>query len=684
MRAPPLRLNAAGALALLLGSALHVKGQPASPTLTPLHTFTGCAEFPAQPCDGISPNGLVIGTGGVLYGTTEAGGSGVSNILIANENGSGTVFSLTPPLAAGGQWTETILYSFQGGGPYSLPPADGGFPLGVVIGSGGVLYGTTGFGGTGTEGCLTNGQNPPFSIGCGTVFSVTPPLTPGGPWTQNVLWNFAAGAEPSLNSIVFDVGGVLYGATIGNDAVDFGCGYVYSLSPPSTFSGGQWSLAALYSFSRTAGDCGLNSGVVIGDRSLLYGFEYAYGPPEAGMVFSLTPPSASGQPWAENALYTFPEPLSLVAGVGGVLYGTAYTASSPYGIVFSLTPPNQPGGIWTEATIYNFTANEPAAGLAIGSGDVLYIVTNPCPGAVACLYSLTPPAQPGGAWTKATLHDFTGGSDGCVPSSPLVTGTDGTLYGTTGICPAGGDGTVFSIKLATPKPSINPGGLVTAASYAAPVAPGSIASVFGSFFVPSVGVTQLPLPETLAGLSLQFNTISTAPLFFVSGGQVNLQVPWELAGQAQGSLTATLNGQSGTAQTVNLATFAPAIFTTNAQGSGPGAILDASNRLVDASNPATPGSTVLQIFCTGLGPVTNQPQTGSPAPLTSLSYTLTTPTVKIGGALAGITFSGLAPGYVGLYQVNAEVPAGLTANTAAPVVISMQGTSSNTVTIAVQ
>jgi minor extracellular serine protease Vpr len=163
-----------------------------------------------------------------------------------------------------------------------------------------------------------------------------------------------------------------------------------------------------------------------------------------------------------------------------------------------------------------------------------------------------------------------------------------------------------------------------------------------------------------------------------------IKIPVELAGQPQATLAATLYAQTGAAQTVNLATFAPAIFTMNARGSGQGAILDASNHLVDSSNPATPGSTVLQIFCTGLGPVSNQPRTGSPAPLTSPAYTTFTPTVTIGGVAADVSFSGLAPGYVGLYQVNARVPAGLTAGLAVPVVISMQGAASNTVTIAVE
>ena len=119
----------------------------------------------------------------------------------------------------------------------------------------------------------------------------------------------------------------------------------------------------------------------------------------------------------------------------------------------------------------------------------------------------------------------------------------------------------------------------------------------------------------------------------------------------------------------------------NTQGTGQGAILDTSYRLVDPSNPTTAGSFVL-IFCTGLGAVTNQPPTGSPAPSSPLAWA-TTPTVMIGGALANVQFAGLAPYYVGLYQVNAQVPAGSAIGSAVPVVISVGGVQSNTVTIAV-
>jgi uncharacterized protein (TIGR03437 family) len=238
-----------------------------------------------------------------------------------------------------------------------------------------------------------------------------------------------------------------------------------------------------------------------------------------------------------------------------------------------------------------------------------------------------------------------------------------------------------------PAPSINAGGVVNAASSAAgsPVAPGSIATAYGSFPVNSLTTSPgAPLPNSLAGLSMQFGSGTKVPLFAVSGGQVNFQVPWELAVQSQSPLSATANGQTSAAQIVSLAAFAPGIFSMNSQGAGQGAILDSSYRLVDSSNPATAGGTVIQIYCTGLGAATNQPASGSAALSSPLSYTTATPTVMIGGAEASVLFSGLAPGSVGEYQVNALVPAGSAKGSAVQVVIAIGGASSNIVTIAVQ
>jgi uncharacterized protein (TIGR03437 family) len=339
------------------------------------------------------------------------------------------------------------------------------------------------------------------------------------------------------------------------------------------------------------------------------------------------------------------------------------------------------GGLATQAKLNN------PKGIALDSSGNLYIAdTDNCairmvnaatgvittiagiPPAVAGALAVCGSTGDGGLATSAQLN---------FPSGVAVNG--GKVY----IADFGNN----AVRLLTPAaevPKINAGGVVNDASYSAPVAPGSIAAVFGDFFLTAGSSdTDLPLVSTLQSLSFQFGG-TAAPLYFVSGGQVNFQVPWELAGQSTATLTATLNGTSGAAQTATVAAFAPAIFTLNSQGTGPGAILDSSYDLVDSNNPATAGTTTILIYCTGLGAVANQPATGSPGPSSPLAETTTAPTVTIGGVTANVSFSGLAPGYVGLYQVNALVPAGVAAGSAVPVAISIGGVTSNTATIAVQ
>ncbi len=243
----------------------------------------------------------------------------------------------------------------------------------------------------------------------------------------------------------------------------------------------------------------------------------------------------------------------------------------------------------------------------------------------------------------------------------------------------------LSIPVGNLAPIINSGGVVNGASFAAgaAVAAGSIASVFGANLASSSTVAgAAPLPTTLGGASVRANGIA-APLFFVSPSQINFQIPWELLGQTQASITVTVNGVTSSPQTINLAVFAPGIFATNQQGSGQGAILDAQGRLVDSAAPARRGD-LLQVFCNGLGAVTNPPPSGATAAGNPLSTTTTVPTVTIGGIPAAVSFSGLAPGFVGLYQVNVRVPDNAPIGSAVPVVLTIGGATSNPVTLAVQ
>ena len=252
------------------------------------------------------------------------------------------------------------------------------------------------------------------------------------------------------------------------------------------------------------------------------------------------------------------------------------------------------------------------------------------------------------------------------------------------------------IRVLTPGPGppllISASSIVNAASFTPgmPLVPGSIATVFGTF--PETSLTLaggVPLPNSLAGLSIVFEHGMQAPLLAVTSGQVNFQVPWELGGTSQVSLAATVDAQTTAAQSMSLAPFAPGLFVVQGGGMQVGAVLDnASGILIDSRHPAIPGSTILQIYGTGFGAVTNQPATGAPALGAPLSQTTTVPTVSIGypPVSAQVLYSGLAPGLVGVYQVDALVPAAVQCSSFCflPLTVSIGGAVSNSVSVAVQ
>jgi uncharacterized protein (TIGR03437 family) len=237
------------------------------------------------------------------------------------------------------------------------------------------------------------------------------------------------------------------------------------------------------------------------------------------------------------------------------------------------------------------------------------------------------------------------------------------------------------------QPSISVGGILNSASWTPTVAAGSIASAFGNNFGSALTASTYPLLTALWFTSFKAGT-QFAPLFMTSCNQVNMQIPWEDAGLTQVPITANVGGLISPPQMATLAPFAPGIFTMNQSGSGQGAVEIASTGQLAAfpgtnSRPVTQGEYVV-IYCTGLGAVSNQPATGSAAMASPLSFTLTTPTVTIGGVSARVTFSGLTPGFAGLYQVNALVPAGVAPGATTNLILSIGGFPANTVTIATQ
>jgi uncharacterized protein (TIGR03437 family) len=341
----------------------------------------------------------------------------------------------------------------------------------------------------------------------------------------------------------------------------------------------------------------------------------------------------------------------------------------------------------TLPSVLSTTPASGAAGVATGS-NLSALFSEPMDPSTITTGTFT--LQQGATSISGTVT-YSGSTATFVPSGGLAVGTTYTATITSGVKDLSGNAlaaplvwSFATVAAASTAPVINVSGTVNAADYVPGVVAGSIAAVFGNNLAIGQASSALPapLPATLAQSSFTIGT-QAMPLYTATPTQVNVQIPWEVAGQTQTSITATVNGVASNTEITPLVPFAPGIFTTNMTGTGQGAILIAGTaQLASAGTPATRGSYV-SIFCTGLGAVTNQPATGSAALATPLSLTNATPTVNIGGVAATVGYSGLAPGFVGLYQVNAQVPASLSPG-AVTVVLSIGNISSNSATIVVQ
>jgi len=363
--------------------------------------------------------GLVADDKGNLYGTTSGGGT--YNL--------GTVFELKPVL--GGQWTETILHSFDG--------SDGALPLsGLVLDPAGNLYGATASGGTDNS---------------ATAFELTPS---SGGWKFSVLYD--AG---SYGNLVLDKAGNLYG-TGGPGKYDEGDVFELMSGPAG------WTENVLYSFcakSHCVDGAGPYAGPIWDTSGNLYGTTQSggKGSPDYGTAYKLKH-NPDGT-WQHLLLHSFPSfptdgevvYAGLVFDGSGDLYGATNSGgghlcgqTSTCGTLFKLS--REANGLWKETILYRFpnpyNGNSPGAslvfdqatgnlyGTAAGGGN------NTCSNGCGVVFKLTPNSN--GTWKYSVLHRFTG-SDGAYPAAALILDQKGNLYGTTTLGGAGGYGVVFEI-----------------------------------------------------------------------------------------------------------------------------------------------------------------------------------------------------------------------------------------------
>jgi len=331
---------------------------------------------------GYAPLGPLVVENGDLYGVADGGAVSCG---AHSSSACGLIVQLSPPAIHGEAWHSEIIHSFGGGATGWAPSA----PL--TLGPNGVLYGVTRYG--------VGSPKKPCPQGCGTVFSVTPPAAKGDPWLTAVIYQFRGGKDGQnpITQLSIDSNGVLYGTSQGADpSCSLGCGTIYSLTPPAT-PGAPWTHTVLHIFVSKHPAGGLKPGqVVVGNGGILYGTTSQGGPKNFGTVFALRPPISSGAPWTEKLLYSFTDasdggtPFApLAIGVSQALYGTTsqggdlnctQAANVGCGVAYELKPPATKGGAWTFSALHAFTGGADGGlavpGIALNSKGVLFGATS--------------------------------------------------------------------------------------------------------------------------------------------------------------------------------------------------------------------------------------------------------------------------------------------------------------------
>lgn len=244
------------------------------------------------------------------------------------------------------------------------------------------------------------------------------------------------------------------------------------------------------------------------------------------------------------------------------------------------------------------------------------------------------------------------------------------------------------------------------AGFGAAISPGALIAIFGSDLAFGRGpggvqnAAAKPLPTSLGGVSVKIGD-RFAPLIFVSPGQIAAVVPFEVSGSSTQMTVVTGPNASGNTVTVNLSPTSPGIFSANQQGTGQGIVLhnpdpDPNGTVVApagsipgrATRPIRPGE-FMTIYAVGLGPVTPSIPSGlAPVDAGNPLRRLVGPiTVRLGGqavSAANVPFAGLNPNFVGLYQVDVQIPSGVPTGDAVSLqLVTSEGQTSNTVTIAI-
>jgi uncharacterized protein (TIGR03437 family) len=599
----------------------------------------------------------------------------------------------------------TTLVTFNG--------TNGAVAESLVLGTDGNFYGTTSQGG---------GVSCPLSVGCGTVFK----MTPGG--TLTTLYSFDGTDGQSPLGLIQATDGNFYGPTGGGAS---GKGTVFKMTPGGTLTtlcsfgpGANLIQATDGNFYGTAGGGDYGSGTIFKMTlgcalTTLYSFEGGadpfaplvqatdgnfygttpQGPPTGlpvissgpGSVFKITPEgtfttlySFCSQGNEANCAEGANSEAALIQATDGNFYGTtALGGSDGWGTIFKITP----GGMLT--TLYSFTFGadgaEPIAPL-IQATDGNFYGTTRYGGAAfvygtasgGTIFKITP------AGTLTTVYGFTGGPDGGIPVTGLVQGTNGSLYGTTS---AGGNsnyGTIFSLSLpAATLPAI--GSVANAASFQAGIVPNSWITIFGTNLSSITdnwanAIINGNLPTSLDGVKVSVGEEPTY-ISYISPTQINALAP--NVGPGVASVTVTNSSGASSPVTAIAQIAQPAFFQWGnyAVATHQDYSLAAKNGTIPGVTtvPAAPGEVII-LWGTGFGPTTPSAPVGVEVPFGTTYYTANTVTVTVGSTPATVYATALSPGFAGLYQVAIQIPTSL-ASGDYPVIATVSDESSPSTTL---
>jgi uncharacterized protein (TIGR03437 family) len=271
-----------------------------------------------------------------------------------------------------------------------------------------------------------------------------------------------------------------------------------------------------------------------------------------------------------------------------------------------------------------------------------------------------------------------------IPMPTSAFGGGGFPGGGGGFPGGGGGGGGFTPPAATgsttPTPTVNSKGAVNLASYQTTVSQNGLLSIFGQNMAASGSATSTPLPTVMGGSCVTLDS-TPLPLFMTSPQQINAQIPSTVtAGSHSLVVRSIANKAASASQTLTVSKYAPAVFVDPSTKQA--AIMHADGSYVTPSNPTTRDEQ-LMMFATGLGIPTGVTLTAGtpappspPAPVKGVEVYFGNPSYSNSGII--VNWAGLAPGFIGVYQINLTVPGNHMEGNALPVTVKVGGVSSPT------